>query len=149
VGGQFRIRLGPIFGTRTQNLCGRATLGPQRQRIITRIIKSMPSSFRRLRSTAPPSKTFGTVRFRSLRRSGGIRAKGRRFYTQLAALRKYSIIGQRGGWGSKRAARQRVLYGEGEAGLTKNLFPLQKSTPAYRILHHTLIKHREMIISIS
>ena len=25
-------------------------------------------------------------------------------------------------------------YGGGEAGLTKNLFPLQKSTPAYRIL---------------
>jgi hypothetical protein len=41
------------------------------------------------------------------------------------------------------------IYGGGEAGLTKNLFPLQKSTSAYRILHHTLIKHREMMISIS
>ena len=37
----------------------------------------------------------------------------------------------------------------GEAGLAKNLLPLQKSTPIYRILHHTLIKHREMMISIS
>src|SRR5271156_5477436 len=41
-----------------------------------------------------------------------------------------------------------VSYGGGEAGLTKNLFPSQKSTPVYRILHHTLIKHREMMISI-
>jgi hypothetical protein len=31
----------------------------------------------------------------------------------------------------------------------KNLFPLQKSIPAYRIPHHTLIKHREMMTSIS
>src|SRR5436853_7310974 len=31
----------------------------------------------------------------------------------------------------------------------KNLFPLQKSTPAYRILHRTLLKHRDMMISIS
>ena len=40
-------------------------------------------------------------------------------------------------------------YGGGEGDLTKNLFPLQKSTPAYRILHYTLLKHREMMISIS
>jgi hypothetical protein len=40
-------------------------------------------------------------------------------------------------------------YGGGEAGLTKNLFYILKSTPAYRILHHTLLKHREMVISIS
>ena len=40
-------------------------------------------------------------------------------------------------------------YGGGEGDLTKNLFPLQKSTPAYRILHHTLLKHREMVIPIS
>ena len=44
---------------------------------------------------------------------------------------------------------RRLIYGGGEAGFPKNLFPLQKSTPAYRILHHTLIKHREMMISIS
>jgi hypothetical protein len=42
-----------------------------------------------------------------------------------------------------------AAYGGGEAGFPKNLFPLQKSTPAYRILHHTLIKHRETMISIS
>jgi hypothetical protein len=40
-------------------------------------------------------------------------------------------------------------YGGGEAGFPENLFPFQKSTPIYRILHHTLIKYREMMISIS
>jgi hypothetical protein len=43
----------------------------------------------------------------------------------------------------------RLAYGGGEAGFPENLFPFQKSTPIYRILHHTLIKHREMMISIS
>jgi hypothetical protein len=43
----------------------------------------------------------------------------------------------------------RQVYGGGEAGFPENLFPFQKSTPVYRILHHTLIKHREMMISIS
>jgi hypothetical protein len=41
------------------------------------------------------------------------------------------------------------MYGGGEAGLTKNLFGFGKPTPAYRILHHTLIKHLEMMIPIS
>jgi hypothetical protein len=36
-------------------------------------------------------------------------------------------------------------YGGGEAGF---LFPFRKSTPAYRTLHHTLIKHREMMMPI-
>jgi hypothetical protein len=40
-------------------------------------------------------------------------------------------------------------YGGGERGFPKNLFPLLKSTPPYRILHHTLIKYREMMVSIS
>jgi hypothetical protein len=68
----------------------------------------------RLRSGAPPSYTFGAVRFRSLRRSGGIstqiRAKRRRFYTQLAALRKYSMIGGSEVVGAiKKRARQGLL----------------------------------------
>jgi hypothetical protein len=44
------------------------------------------------------------------------------------------------------AASRTGLYGEREASLTKNL---SKINSAYRILHHTQIKHREMVISIS
>ena len=51
--------------------------------------------------------------------------------------------------GARLGSVQSASYGGGEAGLTKNLFPLQKSTLVYRILHHTLIKLREMMISIS
>src|SRR2546423_2121356 len=41
-------------------------------------------------------------------------------------------------------------YGGGEGGLTKNsFFHFKNPAPAYRILHHTLIKHRETMISIS
>jgi len=31
----------------------------------------------------------------------------------------------------------------------EEIHPFSTSTPVYRILHHTLIKHREMMISIS
>jgi hypothetical protein len=38
-------------------------------------------------------------------------------------------------------------FSTGGRPLSQN--PFQKSTPAYRILHHTLIKYRETMISIS
>jgi len=41
------------------------------------------------------------------------------------------------------------MYGGVLAGFPKNLFGFGKPTPAYGILHHTLIKRREMMIPIS
>ena len=59
------------------------------------------------------------------------------------------MFGKGGGAYGVVKGRSGYVYGGGEAGFPESLFPFQKSTPAYRILHHTLIKHREVMISIS
>jgi len=42
-----------------------------------------------------------------------------------------------------------VLSDQVRYGQAEEIHPFSTSTPVYRILHHTLIKHREMMISIS
>jgi hypothetical protein len=67
----------------------------------------------------------------------------------FSSLREAGLKGGGGGLIGRDAAKIARFYGGGEAGFPKNLFPLRKSTPAYRTLHHALINHREMMMPIS
>ena len=84
--------------------------------------------------------------------------EGRSRKARVALEKKVIWSATAGGFIVGKAARGAIpdQVGRLEAGQRRDvpitglkLFPLRKSTSAYRILHHTLIKHHEVMISIS